>query len=63
MLADVLKESGFAATAVASAVEMDAALKNENVDLVVLDIMLPGEDGLEHLQAPACRLRESRSSC
>jgi two-component system OmpR family response regulator len=46
MLADVLKESGFAATAVASAVEMDATLRDESVDLVVLDIMLPGEGGL-----------------
>ncbi|MPZ41314.1 MAG: response regulator [Rhizobiales bacterium] len=46
MLLDVLSESGFAASSVGSAVEMDAVLGRETVDLVVLDIMLPGEDGL-----------------
>jgi two-component system, OmpR family, response regulator len=46
MLMDVLSESGFTASPVSSAVEMDAVLRRERVDLVVLDIMLPGEDGL-----------------
>ncbi|MBZ9719200.1 response regulator [Mesorhizobium sp. AD1-1] len=46
MLIDVLTESGFAASAVGSAIEMDKILNGEQVDLVVLDIMLPGEDGL-----------------
>jgi two-component system OmpR family response regulator len=46
MLVGVLSESGFAVAAVASAVEMDAELARMAVDLIVLDIMLPGEDGL-----------------
>src|SRR3990170_1165054 len=46
MLTDVLSESGFVASSVGSAVDMDALLRRETVDLVVLDVMLPGEDGL-----------------
>jgi two-component system, OmpR family, response regulator len=46
MLVDVLSDNGFAASPVRSAIEMDAVLGREKVDLVVLDIMLPGEDGL-----------------
>jgi len=46
MLTDVLSESGFVASSVGSAVDMDAFLARKTVDLIVLDIMLPGEDGL-----------------
>ncbi|KGM30769.1 transcriptional regulator [Inquilinus limosus MP06] len=46
MLQGVLAESGFTVSAVADAGEMDAVLRLVPVDLVVLDIMLPGEDGL-----------------
>jgi two-component system OmpR family response regulator len=46
MLADVLDDSGFAAISVASAARMDSILASEQIDLVVLDIMLPDEDGL-----------------
>lgn len=46
MLAEVLSENGFTASCVSTASEMDAILDREMVDLVVLDIMLPGEDGL-----------------
>ena len=46
MLAEVLSENGFAASCVTSATQMDAVLDRETVDLVILDIMLPGEDGL-----------------
>lgn len=46
MLTDVLSESGFVAWSVSSAVDMDKLLARQTVDLVVLDIMLPGEDGL-----------------
>lgn len=45
MLSETLAESGFAALAVGSAPEMDRALARGDVDLVVLDVMLPGEDG------------------
>jgi len=45
MLSEILGESGFSVAAVASAVDMDRVLGREEVDLVVLDVMLPGEDG------------------
>jgi len=45
MFAEVLSASGFAARAVTSAEDMDRLLEREHVDLVVLDVMLPGEDG------------------
>lgn len=46
MLTTALAENGFAAAAVRSAAEMDALLARESVDVIVLDIMLPGEDGV-----------------
>jgi two-component system, OmpR family, response regulator len=46
MLADVLEDNGFAPVFVGSAAEMDALLDRERIDLVLLDVMLPGEDGL-----------------
>src|SRR3954452_20990616 len=45
MVVDVLHENGFAASAVTSSREMDAVLERQKTDVVVLDIMLPGEDG------------------
>ena len=41
-----LDEQGFAVKAVADAAQMDRALAREHFDLMVLDLMLPGEDGL-----------------
>jgi two-component system, OmpR family, response regulator len=46
MLGEVLEDNGFASAFVGSATEMDALLKRESIDLVLLDVMLPGEDGL-----------------
>lgn len=46
MLQGVLFESGFAVSAATGAAEMDSVLDLAQVDLVVLDLMLPGEDGL-----------------
>lgn len=45
MLKDVLSESGFATSSAVSAAETDAVIGRERIDLVLLDIMLPGEDG------------------
>lgn len=45
LLVELLRAQGFAASAVRSAPEMDAVLKREHVDLMLLDIGLPGEDG------------------
>jgi two-component system phosphate regulon response regulator OmpR len=41
-----LSEQGFAVKTVADAAQMDRALAREHFDLLVLDLMLPGEDGL-----------------
>jgi len=41
-----LSEQGFEARAVADAPAMDRQLARERYDLIVLDLMLPGEDGL-----------------
>lgn len=57
MLTDVLDENGFAPTFVRTAMEMDAVLSQESIDLVILDIMLPGEDGLS-----ICRRLRNTSS-
>ena len=45
-VADYLTMNGHLATAVADGEEMDDALASKRFDLIVLDIMLPGEDGL-----------------
>ncbi len=46
LLQRYLTEQGFEIKTVADAKEMDAALNAESFDLLVLDLMLPGEDGL-----------------
>jgi two-component system OmpR family response regulator len=46
ILSDYLRRHGFAVRTAASAAEMDACLVAEDADLLVLDIAMPGEDGL-----------------
>ncbi len=46
LLQRYLTDQGFSIKVVADSTEMDAALQEEQVDLLVLDLMLPGEDGL-----------------
>ena len=46
LLGDYLRKNGYKATVVADGKAMWAALSRGKVDLVVLDLMLPGEDGL-----------------
>jgi len=41
-----LTEQGYAVRAVSEAVEMNRLLARERYDLMILDLMLPGEDGL-----------------
>lgn len=45
-LADYLSRQGFAVTEAASAAEARSVLRDGAPDLVLLDIMMPGEDGL-----------------
>jgi len=46
LLSDYLRKNGYRTTAVAEGKGMLAALDKGRVDLIVLDLMLPGEDGL-----------------
>ena len=46
MLATYLGDQGFTVRTAGNGAEMDAALAAANPDLILLDIMLPGEDGL-----------------
>jgi len=41
-----LKEEGFAVTTAADASAMDKKLAREHIDLIILDVMLPCEDGI-----------------
>lgn len=45
-LTEYLESQGFAVTAAASAAEARSVLRAQSVDLVISDIMMPGEDGL-----------------
>lgn len=46
VLSDYLGQHGYEITTAASAAEMDRALAVQSIDLIVLDLMMPGEDGL-----------------
>jgi DNA-binding response OmpR family regulator len=49
-LVETLRREGYSVDAVANAREADAALKVAPIELVILDIGLPGEDGLSWLR-------------
>jgi two-component system OmpR family response regulator len=46
LLREYLEKNGYRATAVADGKGMRRALEQSHVDLIILDLMLPGEDGL-----------------
>lgn len=46
LLSDYLAEQGYATSAVGSGEAMDRWLDEHHPDLIILDLMLPGEDGL-----------------
>ncbi len=46
LLTHYLTQEGFEVQAVGNATEMDACLEQHEFDLIILDLMLPGEDGL-----------------
>jgi two-component system OmpR family response regulator len=47
MVADFLGDYEFKVTAVATGAEMSQALTQHSVDLLVLDLRLPDEDGIQ----------------
>ena len=56
LLTDILADYGYASRSVQNGRQMYAALENENFDLILMDIMMPGEDGLSlcrTLRSPA----------
>jgi two-component system OmpR family response regulator len=57
LLTSFLAEAGFIATGVSDAASMDVAISRDRPDLVILDLMLPGEDGLS-----ICRRLRSASA-
>jgi two-component system, OmpR family, response regulator len=57
MLAELLSDHGYFATIAGSGADMDKTLQQANFDLILLDIMLPGEDGLN-----ICRRLRAKSS-
>ena len=46
LLADYLEKQGLRCTTAADGREMKSALDHHQIDLIVLDVMMPGEDGL-----------------
>ena len=58
MLVELLTEGGFEASAVMSGSEMDRQLRRQDFDLILLDAMLPGEDGFSICR----RLRTSETT-
>jgi two-component system, OmpR family, response regulator len=45
ILTEMLAENGFHAVATESAIDMDRVMRRQAFDLIILDAMLPGEDG------------------
>ena len=58
LLERYLSEQGFQVRSVANSEQMDRLLTRENFHLMVLDLMLPGEDGLSICR----RLRNANNS-
>lgn len=57
LLTDYLEQAGFRVSAVADGKGMRRVLEENRIDLVILDLMLPGEDGLS-----LCRELRSRTN-
>lgn len=57
LLVELLKKYGYEATSASQGEEMFHCLQENNFDLIILDLMLPGEDGLS-----LCRRLRAKSS-
>lgn len=57
LLKEYLTRQGYRVSAVADGPSMEQAMEDSRIDLVVLDVMLPGEDGVS-----LCRKLRSRST-
>ncbi|KQN04438.1 two-component system response regulator [Sphingobium sp. Leaf26] len=55
LLSDFLEQHGFAVTAVPDGARMDEVLAVQDFDIAVLDVMMPGEDGLSILRRLSAR--------
>ncbi|WP_298394986.1 response regulator [Sphingobium sp.] len=55
LLSDFLEQHGFAVTTAADGAAMDRTLATQDFDIAVLDVMMPGEDGLSILRRLAAR--------
>jgi DNA-binding response OmpR family regulator len=53
MVADYLGKNGYAVSRCANGTELDVVLASGPADLVVLDVSMPGEDGLSIARRPA----------
>lgn len=62
MLSRYFEEEGYRVSLAGDGQEMRECLDKQPVDVILLDLMLPGEDGL-HLRATYARARMYRSSC
>ena len=58
LLSAILEEAGYAVTTASDGVEALSELEKENIDLVVLDVMMPRMDGYEFTRA----VRESNTA-
>ncbi len=50
LICDYLAANGFEMSAAADGVEMNTLLASEDFDCIILDVMMPGEDGLSILR-------------
>ena len=62
MLEEILAENGFTPSSATCAAKMDPILAQGGVDLILLDVMLPKEDGFSICRRVR-RRRTCRSSC
>ena len=62
LVSDVLVNNGFRVSVAENGTAMTQTLATARVDLIILDILMPGEDGLSLVDGCASMVR-SRSSC